>query len=85
MQIERKFMHTMQTIRSFKYQLYIIKQNIKSPLALTMINDTCWMMGLALCHTAILVCCKYLANLLIIFSEVFVIYFNFLTEMKKPF
>ena len=24
---ERKFMHTMQTIRSFKYQLYTIKQN----------------------------------------------------------
>ena len=25
--VERKFMHTMQTIRSFKYQLYTIKQN----------------------------------------------------------
>ena len=24
---ERKFMHTMQTIRSFKHQLYTIKQN----------------------------------------------------------
>ena len=50
---------------------------IKSPLALKMINDTCWMMGLALCHTDILVCCKYLGNLLIIFSEFFVIYFTF--------
>ena len=33
---ERKFMHTMQTIRSFKHQLY----TINSPLALRMINDT---------------------------------------------
>ena len=41
---------------------------IKSPLALTMMNDTCWMIGLALCHTAILVSCKYLGSLSIIFS-----------------
>ena len=32
---------------------------IKSPLAITMINDTCWMMGLTLCLTTTLVCCKY--------------------------
>ena len=50
---------------------------IKSPLSLTMINDTWWMMGLALYHTDILVCSKYLGNLSIIFSETFVIYFNF--------
>ena len=35
------------------------------------------MMGLALCHTSILVCCKYLGNLSIIFSEAFVIYLIF--------
>ena len=55
---ERKFTHTMQSIRSFKYQPCTIKQN-KVSLALTMINDTYWTTGLALCHTAILVCCKY--------------------------
>ena len=49
----------------------------KSPLTLTLINDTCWMMVLALCHTVILVCCKYLRNLSIIFSESFAIYFIF--------
>ena len=73
---ERKFMHTMQTIRSFKHQLYTIKQN-KVSLTPYGDNDTCCMMGLALCHTNILVCCKYLRNLLIIFSETFVIYFTF--------
>ena len=79
---ERKFMHTMQTIRSFKHQLY----TINSPLALRMINDTWWMMGLAL--TNILVCCKYLENLSIIFSETFeyiLIFKNLETEMKEPF
>ena len=73
---ERKFMHTMQTIRSFKHQLYTINLN-KSPLAITVISDSCWMMGLALCHNDILVCCKYLGNLLIIFLETFVMYFTF--------
>ena len=73
---ERKFMHTKQTIWSFNRQLYTIKQN-KVSLALTMINNTWWMMGLALCHMIILVCCKYLGNLSIIFSETFVIYFAF--------
>ena len=66
----------MQAIWSFVHQLYTIKQN-KSPLALTMIKDTWWMMGLALYHTAILIYCKYLWSLLIIFSDTFVIYFNF--------
>ena len=33
---ERKFMHTMQTIRSFKHQP---SNRIKSPLAFTMINN----------------------------------------------
>ena len=36
---ERKCMYTMQTIRSFKHQL-TPSNRIKSPLALTMINDT---------------------------------------------
>ena len=36
---ERKFMYTMQTTQSFKHQLYT-SNRIKSPLALTMINDT---------------------------------------------
>ena len=47
------------------------------PLALTMINKTLWMMELTLCHTDILVYCTCLGNLLLIFSETFVIYFNF--------
>ena len=58
----------------------------KSHLALAMINNTCWMMVLALYHAAILVCCKYLGNLSVIFSEDFAIYLNFKklkTEMKK--
>ena len=58
----------------------------KSPLALAMINNTCWMMVLALYHATILVCCKYLGNLSVIFSEDFAIYLNFKklkTEMKK--
>ena len=36
---ERKCMHTMQTIRSFKHNS-IPSNRIKSPLALTMISDT---------------------------------------------
>ena len=58
----------------------------KSPFALAMINNTCWMMVLALYHATILVCCKYLGNLSVIFSEDFAIYLNFKklkTEMNK--
>ena len=36
---ERKFIYTLQTIRSFKHQLYTIKQN-KVSLSLTIINNT---------------------------------------------
>ena len=55
---ERKFMHTMQSIRSFKHQLYTIKQN---KVSLSPYNDKQYLlkMGLAPCHTVILVCCKY--------------------------
>ena len=75
---ERKFMQTIQSIGSFKHQLYTIKQNKVSFSP----YDTCWMMGLALCQTVILVCCKYLRNLSIIFSKTFVIYFNFFRNLR---
>ena len=44
---------------------------IKSPLAIMRINNTCWMIRLALYHTAILVCCKNLRNLSINFDHFF--------------
>ena len=44
---------------------------IKFPLALMMINDTCWMMWSALCYLTNLVWCKYLRNLSIIFNYFF--------------
>ena len=78
---ERKFMHTMQSVRSFKHQLYTIKQN-KSPLALTMVNNTCWMMGLALFHTVILDCCECLKNFSIIFFRNFYNIFYLLRNLK---
>ena len=49
----------------------IPSNRIKSCLSLAVINNICWIMGLALCHTAILVCCKYLRNLSIIFNYFF--------------
>ena len=39
---ERKFMHTMQTIRSFKHQLYTIKQN---KVSLSPYDDTQYLMA----------------------------------------
>ena len=54
---ERKFMHT-----RVCYHLNINSMpsiRVKSPLAITMINDTCWMMGLTLCLTTIIVCLKF--------------------------
>ena len=73
---ERKFMHTMQTTRSFKHQLYTMKQN---KVSLSLYDDKRYMLddGLAPCHTAILICFNYLGNLSITFPEPFVIYFNF--------
>ena len=73
---ERKFMHTMQTIRSFKHQHYTIKEN---KVSLSPYNNKQYLLddGLTLCHTDILVCCKYLGNFLIIFLETFVIYVTF--------
>ena len=45
---ERIFIHTMQSIRSFKHQIY------------TILSDD----GLALSHKDILVCCKYLKKII---------------------
>ena len=45
---ERTFIHTMQSIRSFKHQIY------------TILSDD----GLALSHKDILVCCKYLKKII---------------------
>ena len=71
---ERKFMHTIQLYEDLHINS-TLSNKIKSPLALAMINDACWMTGLGLCQTVILVCCKYYRLFLIIFSETFQINF----------
>ena len=73
---KRKFMHTIRLCDHLKINS-TPSNRIKSPLALTMINNTWWMMGLALCHRVLLVCSKYLENRSIIYSETFVVYFTF--------
>ena len=72
---ERTFIHTMQSIRSFKHQIY------------TILSDD----GLALSHKDILVCCKYLkklSNLSETFAIYFNSYETFKklkTKMRKLF
>ena len=74
---ERKFMHAVQIIRSFKHQFYTIKQN---KVTLIPYNEKRYMMDNGV---SFLPYCKYLGNLLIIFFRNFCNIFQFLRILKQ--